>query len=152
MPQIPLTVRNPLDKPLVLVETVTLTPPAAGAEFFYTFPANQRTQIMALALQLVTDANLPTRHFRFILSSPNGPIFRSNQVANINDSVTRYCTLAPGIAYFTGSDASPFALIALPPGIVCFEGFTLETITDNIQVGDQYGGIAAQMLTQIESD
>lgn len=152
MPQIPVTVRNPLDKPLVLVETLQLAAPAAGAEFFYTFPANQRTQILSLALQLVTDANVAIRHFRFLLSSPSGIIFRSNSIAAINESVTRWTTLAPGIAYYTGSDANPYALVALPPGLICFEGFTLTTLTDNIQVGDQYGGVVAQMLTQIETD
>jgi hypothetical protein len=152
MPQIPVTVRSPLDKPLVLVETLRLATPAAGQELLYTFPPNSRTRIHSLLLRFLCDATAGNRYLRFIVTSPNGIIFVSNTATAIPPSELRYITLAPGIAYYAGSTAVPYVLIPFPPEILFLEGFTLTTFTDNLAAGDLIDIVTAQVLTQITTD
>ncbi len=113
--------------------------PAAGADFALVLSAGiQRFQVMAISATLVTDANVANRQVRFSfeLNSIEYIIAPAPAVQAAGATVTYVASVyrAPLTVLVSG-----FQQCALPYMPLITDGWTMQTVTENIQVGDQWG-------------
>lgn len=148
MPQVPIVIATPDDKPLVIVENLQLPAPAAGQEFSYVIPHGLRMSLNSLVLSFTTDSTIIVRNFRFVVASASGIIFFSHSIISINQSQTRNASFAPSLSYTGGTDVFPYAQIPCPANLTFEEGMRIYTLTDNLQAGDNYSHAVMQALTQ----
>jgi len=128
-----------------LLRSVTGTNPAAGVEISETVPTNARWRLIALLVQLVTDATVANRRPHFIVDDGVNTLFEvetgtdqaASQTIRYNFANTGYrvAVAAQNIAYLT----APFYL-------PLFQGWRVRTSTVNLQAGDDYG--APQLLVE----
>lgn len=119
-------------------ESIAGANPAAGAEVDETVPENQVWLLHAVQFALVTDSQAANRRVHLVISPEgNGPLhFFSN--TDHTASLTRNYTCSP-VGVVQAETAADDIVIAIPNGLLLPNFTTIETITDNIQTGDNYG-------------
>jgi hypothetical protein len=152
MNKIPLLTCRPEDKPFIVVETIAIPAPVAGAEFTFTVPAGKRIYVCALRAQLVTDATAPSRFPAIIISSVGGIIASVASGANALTSSTWSFTWTPGVAIYNGSAAQPNSVVPWPPDVILEEGTVITSLTGAIAAADQWSLITLQTLTQFVTE
>jgi hypothetical protein len=152
MPQVPVTVRTPTDRPLVKVVDQSVPNPAAGAAFQIVVPIGYRFKIVSLFLRFVTDANVADRFIVITVSTPSGVVFRFTHSAPIVAGETRFLTLAPGVAPLTWSGTIMTSLAAFPTDLTLEEGSIIDVTVTGIQVGDQFSQVNTQLLSQFTAE
>lgn len=148
MPPLPILTQRPDEKPLILIDNVVIAQPAAGAEIEIVIPVGIQFSLNSLRFMFVTDANVADRSIVLVAVTAAGEIFNVSHNTVITDNETRTVCAAPGLTTLQGGLANPHIWLSWPPDLVLEEGAQIRTITTNIQVGDQYSGIAFQARTQ----
>lgn len=114
------------------------TDPAAGAEVSITIPGRATWQLVALSVDLVTDATAATRIPSLVLEGEGRELAKVPSGLSQAASLTRTHTWAPGlegsvIPAGASAGVTGFLAAGLPAG------FVLRTETDVIAAGDNYG-------------
>jgi hypothetical protein len=121
------------------------TAPAAGAEIAETVPTGARWEFLSLFTTFVTDANAANRFPTLTLDDGTNVYFRqgSGVVQTATVTIRRNWMQAVNL---TTADNSNNLAITLPRGLHLRAAHVIRTVTNNIQVGDQYS--APQMLVR----
>ena len=131
-------------------EVITFADPAAGAEFSYTVPAGERFEIIALRIRLTTAVAVANRavHLRFRDASAN-VIYGS--VSNVNQTASFIGEYNFGSGLGTVGELSTQEFEAygpMPKGFIMLPGWTIVTVTSNIQAADQWNGTTSFALVR----
>ena len=121
-----------------LIRVLTGTDPIAGADVVETVPANVLWRLISFIATLTTDANAADRRPRFIATNGTSTFVRIINLNNQTATQVRNYTFAivPGTKHDDIDDDDKTTTI---PDLLLPEGFTFETLTDNILAGDNWG-------------
>lgn len=128
-----------------ILTQVSAAAPAAGAEATITVPAGEIWKIHTISVQLVTDANVANRRVHILVDDGSGigieMFTEQDQAAGLtrNYSFAQYGILPDTI------DGNAICA-PLPANLFTVDSLTISTVTQNIQVGDQYN----QMVLSVE--
>lgn len=111
--------------------------PAAGAEVAITIPGRATLELLAIRLELVTDATVPARRTSLTIDDGTVEFFRWTSTDTQAASLTRQFYGAAGLGYETGAFRDTELLFGLPT-LVLAPGWTIRTATDNLAAGDNY--------------
>lgn len=112
--------------------------PGAGAEATVTVPAGKWWRVYAIHLKLVTSATVANRIARLIFDNGTNPIYKaSNDLAHAATQTTEYSFTRASTADAAQAAASVARVYPIPD-LVLAPGYRVRTVTDAIQVGDQY--------------
>lgn len=126
------------------VRAVTGTDPAAGVEISETVPTNARWRLLSLLAALVTDATVANREAALVVDDGTNNQVRAPAGVNHAASLTRTYNFHPWANRFT---IAQDATITPPiPDLWLPGGFRIQTITTNLQAGDNWG--APQLLIE----
>ncbi len=112
--------------------------PAAGAEHAYTVPSNEIWRILSLTAALVTDGTAANRRPHFVFNANNltsihaFPLVDQTATQTITYNVAQYGVMPDEL------DNSQ-VLVNMPTETWVIGGNTIETVTTNIQAGDNWG-------------
>jgi hypothetical protein len=140
----PQIVQTPSDHPFISVRDIVIDNPAAGAEIAYVVPVGIQFKLNALFFQLVTDANVANRLVHLYAANSYGIVYHAANATGPAENMTSVYSVAPSNSYRQGG-AAPFIVFhGWPDNLILEEGARIYTVTDLIQVGDQFGPITMQ--------
>lgn len=120
-----------------LIRSFLGTDPAANTEITETVPTNTSIKIKAFYATLVADANVATRKIRLKITDGTNDLMEiavnGTQAAG---ETRRYSWVEAGRA--ESSSAGSCKMGILPSDLLLPEGYTVETVTDSKQVGDNW--------------
>lgn len=126
------------------MRSITGSDPAAGAEISEAVPTNALWKVHGLLATLVTDATVTNRSPHLQFTDGTTACWRGSSAGNQAASGNAVWNFGVGL------NADQISTIAQPgqisPDIYLPEGFTVETITGNLQAGDNWG--APQLLVE----
>lgn len=124
---------------------VTVTAPAAGAEFTLTPNTAAWWVVKSLRFQLVTDANVASRGVSIGVTDGNSQYLRLRAVATQTATQTLVYCGYPGAS--AGSFGGSVSAVDWPTdGVWVPQGGSLSSITALLQAGDQFSGITAAVF------
>jgi hypothetical protein len=128
------------------VRRVSGTNPAAGVEVHEAVPTGARWRLLSLFETLVTSATVANRRPVFLFGDASSFTFfnASAPVVQAASLTVFYCA-SPGLAFDTAPDATRVNL-GIPTSMLLGAGFTIDTLTTNLQAGDDW--IAPSMLVE----
>ena len=114
--------------------------PAAGAEWSLAVPARTTWEVLSVRHKLTTSAAVANRAPGLKIADPNGlTLYQLSPQAVIAASLNTFVDFLPGLGN-TESVQQQQALLPTPLPILT-EGWTIGSLTGNIDVADQYSGI-----------
>lgn len=117
------------------VHLVSGSNPAAGAECSESVPTNSRWRLIAVYLNLTTDATVATRTINLIIDNGTSIIWKGaawgSQTASQSPTYSAAQALNPDSS--SGSRQQ-----SLPSNNLLFAGYRIRTLTTNLQAGDDY--------------
>lgn len=118
--------------------SVACTDPAAGVEVVCTVPANARWKVKAFRFALVTDGTVASRFVNVRVKDASGNILW-DAGANVAQtaSLTTIYNVAPGVQQ-QAAIVNLRLQIPIPPDLVLFQGYTIETFTTALVAGDNH--------------
>jgi len=121
-----------------LFRSVAGTDRAANTEITETVPSNVTWRFISMVFTLVTDANVANRNVHMRVTDGTNLLAETTSAQNQAASLTRVYSILAGVR---PQDTSEDDNIAnnLPGDMFLPEGFTIETSTTNLQVGDDFG-------------
>jgi len=152
MPQIPITIRQQEERPLVKVMYDPIVQPAAGQNAVFVVPQGYRLQLKSLFATIITDANVAVRTLFLRIAGPNGIYYYFEHPFNIAASETRTITIAPSISLIAHSITAFSAVWPFPADYPIEEGAIITLGLVNIQVGDQISQINPMLLSQFVAE
>jgi hypothetical protein len=127
------------------LRAITGTDPAAGAEVSETVPTGARWELIAFAVNLVTDATVANRTPVLILDDGTNVYYKSSTSGNETASLTWEHYWVQGIAFiFDGT--RHISQLSIPPNNRLGAGHRIRTTTLGLVAGDNYA--APQMLVR----
>ena len=120
----------------VILIVTTEADPAAGAEVSVTVPGRAVWELISFRSTLVTDATVTGREPHLILGDGETTFIEVDNAFTVSASTTRR------LHWFQGSDTnSGFDMdqAPMPDHVLLLPGWTVGTITPNLQAGDNYG-------------
>lgn len=128
-----------------LTRTINVTQPAAGADFTVTVPAGSTWVVQAVRGQLVSSAVAGNRLPALRIGDGFTELQRIAAVNNQATGLTWVYTWLPGYGYAPATGTiQNLSLGSLAP--VLYAGSTIAAVTAAIDVGDQWSGVALQVL------
>jgi len=130
--------QHPADRPFPRL--IQIPNPAAGADILFPCPANTRLEIIGIHLTLTTDANIANRNVDFIIGCGVADLLHFDMNILHAASTARDYHIVAG-------QIQPIFSVGLvrwcpaPPSIPLVASHSFRTVTDFIQVGDQYSAI-----------
>lgn len=125
--------------PMGLLRVVQQANPGAGAEFALTVPAGARWEILSLNAQLATAVAAGNRQPVFQITDGAAHVMHNTQFSgNQAASLTYQYSAAEGDGVAVNA---PFNQGALPHNCFLLQGWTLQSLTTNIQAADQWSNI-----------
>jgi len=126
--------------------------PAAGAEFSNTVPTGRIWRILSLHFLLTSAVAAANRFVQIRITSPSGArIWQAGgnftQVASLG---VRYSMANAGILGNSVAGGEGSVMIPLPSDFWLLQGFTIASVTQNIQAADQFSSI--RILLEARSD
>lgn len=128
-------VRSSVDGPGML-RSITGTDPAANTEITEAVPTNARWAFHGAYFTLVTDANPANRRVFVTLSDGANVYLASVSASTQAASSTEYYSV--GGHGVSSASVSGVHFVPLPDAIPMFQGWQIDTLTSNMQVGDNY--------------
>lgn len=119
------------------VRAILGTDPAAGAEVLETVPTGAFWELLSIRIALVTDATVSTRVARLALTTAGGSYIQFTPTASQTASLTRTYNGAATPVWPTVLAAS--LAWHFPPQILLIAGSTIQTLTNSIAAGDDWG-------------
>jgi hypothetical protein len=111
--------------------------PAAGAEFSVTVPLNTQWRVLSIRAPLVTDATVANRDPRLLL------LAGGQQLALVQSGISQPASATFDYLWFPGAvfNAAPPPVTAMAPmpAVVLPAGALIESLTANLQAGDNWG-------------
>jgi hypothetical protein len=140
--------RRPTDLAGALIEQ-TVANPAAGADWSFAMLGVTRATFCTVFAQLVTSANVATRTAALQITDGANVLAivdsTTTQVASLTTQYTGYCS-SP-----LGGTGGTHAYWPLPAPLILRPGWTIGSLTNNIQAGDQWSLIRLVFLGQAEA-
>ena len=130
------------------VATTSFVSPAVATDFSVAVPdTGEMWRLIALHAQIVTDANAANRVFNFNIKDHDSKIvYETGITTAITASLTIPITLTPQVASPVGDiTAVKRWLVPIPDGPY-LPGWTINSVTTAIQVGDQYSQLRAWFI------
>lgn len=127
-----------------VLRSVAGTDPAANTEISETVPTDARWRVLAIQVNLVTDATAANREVSLLIDDGTTVFARVPVGTNHAASLTRTYSFATNTARNT--IAQDPVLNAPLPELVLGDGFRVRTVTTNLQATDNYG--APQLLVE----
>jgi hypothetical protein len=128
-----------------VIRSIAGTDPAAGAEVSETVPTGARWRFLAMHVVLVTDATVASRRPRLRVTDGTNDLTRLNASSSVAASGTGRFTFGGGLGFLDTGNAGGIPS-GTPDPLWLLGGFTVGTITDSFQAGDNYG--APQLLVE----
>lgn len=130
------------DRPFYRVHRIAN--PNAGAEFILQAPGSGLWRVVSLAFALATSAVVGSRRVSLRADDGTSTFFLSIAATDVAAGASVLCgAFAGGGVAGLGTEA---LTLGLPTdGLYLAPGFALRTVTDAIDVGDQYSAIVAQL-------
>lgn len=126
-----------------LITTITVTSPAAGADWSQAVPTNARWRVRSWNATLNTSAVAANRQIKAVVSGSAGFVWDSCAIVNVVASGT-YIVSAGGIVPYACIDPLTI-MLGLPPDLIITGTAAIAqqllTLTSNLQVADQWGAI-----------
>jgi len=109
--------------------------PAAGAEVSVTIASNQLVRLVSVKIQLVADATVVNRLVQLIVTDSAKNVFRVTALTNqtAGQTITYYFSIG-----VDRDENGNTWVIPLPEDIFAGIAWTIETVTTNLQAGDDY--------------
>lgn len=122
--------------------TITLTNPAAGADYASSTVYSSQTRLQSASFVLTTDATVAARDVRIRIQDGLGNVvfFAGSNVTQPASTVLRYTASPTGLAGTFGTNQ---VLLPYPNDLLGFGGLEFHTATLNLQAGDQFSAFAA---------
>jgi hypothetical protein len=135
---------NPEARAILVLQS---SDPAAGSEVSYTVPYLERFELVSVRTRLITSAIVATRIVDFVIDDGTTVLFEfPSSISQAAGTTKDYQWTARG----TGdSDIIGVINISIPPGIELVNGFRIRTVTQNLQVGDDFGKMTILAKYQI---
>lgn len=130
------------------VATTSFVSPAVATDFTVTVPdTGQMWRLVAIHAQLVTDSNAANRIVNINIKDHDGKIVYEGGITTaITASLTIPLTFTPQVASAVGDiTAAKRFLFPIPDGPY-LPGWTINSVTTAIQVGDQYSALRAWFI------
>lgn len=127
-----------------VIRSITGTDPAANTEISETVPTDARWRPLSVSVEFVTDANVADRDVRLVLDDGTTVYADVPQGVNQAASQTRRHTWA--LVGARGAGATSLNIINVLPAVQMTGGHRITTVTNNRQVGDNFG--APQLLVE----
>lgn len=130
--------------------TRAVSQPSAGSDWFLRAPGNAWLRVVSLVATLVTDATVMDRRVRLVAGD------RSNRWWGAISSVAQAASATVEYGAYEGADTGGSATLALTlplptGGLLLRPGHQLESVTLNLQAGDQWSLVNA-LIDEIPSD
>ena len=124
------------------IQPVLITAPAAGSDFALTCRGGELWRVISFTFQFVTDANVANRAVALAADDATSVFWRAGPAALQAAGQTSQYVAADGFgsAQTTGG-VSSYPLPTL--GMWLQSGWSLRSVADQIQVGDQFSAIVA---------
>ena len=122
-----------------LIYQYAATNPGAGAEVLVTVPTNARWRLIALKLNLITDATVVDRSIKINVDDVAVAFYNSGVSPIVAASLTRFIHFIAGYTIVEAAfDATGYMRMPLPLDLYLFQGWRIQTSTGNIQDGDLF--------------
>jgi hypothetical protein len=125
--------------------TVVGANPAAGAEFTVNVPVNTQWRVLSIRAPLVTDGTVANRETRLrIISGGNQVAIIPSGVVQAASETRDYLWFPGGVFHATpatGDVSAPMPAVVLPAGAI------IESLTLNLQAGDNWGPPVLLVMT-----
>ncbi len=125
------------------IRSITGADPAAGDEITITVPTRRRWRIHAIHITLITDATVADRQIIFWIDDGASVLYRYTLTTIQTASLTNLYSFAPSS---TPEIATTTKIVVPIPMFVLPAGCRIQTLTTNIQAGDNYN--APQILVE----
>jgi hypothetical protein len=122
------------------IQKDTVGNPAAGTDWTFTVPANDRVRTMMVLAILVTSATVATRQAKLVIDDGVSNLAIIPAAAAQLASLTQIYTFSPG-APNVGVLGTALQT-GMMQGFTAIGGYRIRSSTDNIQAGDQWSAIA----------
>jgi hypothetical protein len=122
------------------LRSITAAVPGAGAEISEAVPTNARWELIALKFLLTTSVGVANRVVRLALDDGTNIFYQVSTATNQAASLGVTYSAAQGVPFFAFA-ADSFDLLPLPDNIRLGPGMRWRTVTNQIQVADQYSAI-----------
>lgn len=122
-----------------LLTMVNVPSPGAGNEWYYTTPATTRTKIRQIGFHLTTDAVAPFRRVKVLIFAGTDFLMIAPSTTAQAGSTNQWYNV--GAYPFATPIAGEVDFIPMPPNVVVPQSTQIGTVTDNLDIGDQYAGI-----------
>jgi len=111
--------------------------PDAGSEAILTVPTNQVWELMYGEITLVTDGTVANRRPHFVIGGASAATIHA--FAEVDQTASQTITYRIG-EFHTLPDSldNGTILLSMPAGIIIGPGVTLDTLTTNLQAGDNF--------------
>ena len=127
------------------LQVVQVANPAAGAEFTLKAPGQGIWRVMSLAFTLVTSAVVANRRVALLADDQTDVWFAAATTVDLTATLTTRVGAYQGAAS-TGLAGSVLNVPLPNDGLVLMPGYRLRTSTLNIDAGDQYSAIRAEVI------
>lgn len=121
-------------------EVKKVASPAAGADWTYTVPGGYWQRLLGGSARLVTSAVVATRQAWIQYTDGTNVLTASSTTGGMTAGATWKLFISGGPVAGNGVATANFELLALP-GIWLQPGYTIGTVTNLIDVGDQWSSI-----------
>ena len=131
------------------IKLITGTDPSAGSEISETVPSGKKWRLISLFIELATDSTTADRKIKLVIDDGSTTFWNVNTHLNHPASDTRNYVFASGHQQDTDQtnfDNDKIALLPLPNNLILKAGYRIQTITANLQSGDNYS--APKMLVE----
>lgn len=120
------------------IQKITVTVPAAGADWVQAVPANTRWRLVSVIAQLSTSVAVASRSPVFTITDGTTPVMKVNNlgagVAAGQSSIFQWLEIGP-------YNNNQVVMVYLPPRVVLPAGWTVGAVTGSLQAGDQWSSI-----------
>lgn len=131
---------DPITRPYLKV--VRVATPAAGADFTITAAEGALWRVRTVRASLVTSAVVANRTVRLVADDGTDEYFRVRAMSSVVGGATVVHSVFPGSPGLTA--VGDTLVLAWPTdGLILPRGHRLRSLTDLIDVGDQWSGITA---------
>lgn len=139
---------NPFNQGLFQVVILGTAPPAAGANFNYLVPVNQRTKFAMVSYTFETDVNAAHRYHRLVHVRGASTVRIGSDQLGVEASQIQHVTYFPhGVQ--TGAVNAKYPVLPMLDSPAFLEGDYIGSDIEDIQVGDQITDVHIILHLQI---
>lgn len=131
------------------IRIVTVANPAVGADWTTTMPVRVRWELIAVRGQYVADANVANRDPALRIDSGATIMYEAPVDRQINAGETRRLSWGAGVGVISSGNGLVYNG-SIPVGLMLNNAMKILTVTNQIQIGDQWSGVVLVVREWIE--